>query len=84
MNPIPISGTIPELSDSWTNTEINSQNSPVSNIPTSTQNNTLLPTSSLAKIIRNPNTGVTYYLDERNFKYYYVDHATNTSVYYKA
>jgi hypothetical protein len=36
----------------------------------------------LAKIIRNPTTGTTYYLDETYQRYYYVDPATNSSVYY--
>lgn len=36
----------------------------------------------LPKIIRDPNTGTTYYLDEANQKYYYVDPESNNSVYY--
>ena len=36
----------------------------------------------LPKIIRDPNTGTTYYLDEANQRYYYVDPETNKSIYY--
>ena len=41
-----------------------------------------LNSQGLDKIIRNPDTGVTYYLDERVNKYYYVDATTKQSVYY--
>jgi len=39
---------------------------------------------TLHKIIRNPETGVTYYLDEKVNKYYYVDPETNQTVYYSS
>ena len=40
------------------------------------------PSQTLAKIIRNPTTGITYYLDETYQRYYYVDPATNSTTYF--
>ncbi len=64
----------------------NGDSSTISNNPQTPANPAQPPSTlnsqGLDKIIRNPDTGVTYYLDERVNKYYYVDATTKQSVYY--
>lgn len=48
----------------------------------STSNISSAESDNLPKIIRDPSTGTTYYLDEANQRYYYIDPETNNSVYY--
>lgn len=72
--------------------EVTSSGPAIEALPLLTQtpmNNTISPhprsntkSSTLPKTIKSPDTGITYYLDELIFRYYYIDPTTNASVYY--
>ena len=48
------------------------------------ENSSVANNGDLSKIIRDPKTGTTYYLDEKAMKYYYVDPETKLTVYYSS